>query len=71
MNSQFQTDAIELMQEVHVGLAVAVPELLVPVIRNADQLTLEIAISARLANAARKGTLGLDDFAGGAFTVSA
>ena len=26
MNSQFQTDAIELMQEVHVGLAVAVPE---------------------------------------------
>ena len=39
MNSQFQTDAIELMQEVHVGLAVAVPEgLLVPVIRNADQL---------------------------------
>ena len=74
MNSQFQTDAIELMQEVHVGLAVAVPEgLLVPVIRNADQLTLqEIAIeSARLANAAREGTLGLDDFAGGTFTVSA
>ncbi|NDG92719.1 MAG: 2-oxo acid dehydrogenase subunit E2 [Gammaproteobacteria bacterium] len=74
MNSQFQTDAIELMQEVHVGLAVAVPEgLLVPVIRHADQLTLqEIAIeSARLANAAREGTLGLDDFAGGTFTVSA
>ena len=74
MNSQFQTDAIELMQEVHVGRAVAVPEgLLVPVIRNADQLTLqEIAIeSARLANAAREGTLGLDDFAGGTITVSA
>ena len=74
MNSQFQTDAIELMQDVHVGLAVAVPEgLLVPVIRDADQLTLqEIAIeSARLANAAREGTLGLDDFAGGTFTVSA
>ncbi len=74
MNSQYQEDAIELMRDVHVGLAVAVPEgLLVPVIRDADQRSLQdIAIeSARLANAARAGALGLDDYAGGTFTVSA
>jgi len=74
MNSQYQEDAIELMRDVHVGLAVAVPEgLLVPVIRDADQRSLQdIAIeSARLANAARTGALGLDDYAGGTFTVSA
>jgi pyruvate dehydrogenase E2 component (dihydrolipoamide acetyltransferase) len=74
MNSQYQDDSIELMRDVHVGLAVAVPEgLLVPVIRDADQRSLQdIAIeSARLATAARAGALGLDDYAGGTFTVSA
>jgi pyruvate dehydrogenase E2 component (dihydrolipoamide acetyltransferase) len=45
----------------------------VPVIRHADRLHVrELAIdSARLANAARDGTLGLDDMAGGTFTVTA
>ena len=52
----------------------AVPDgLLVPVIRDADRLSLGgIALeSARLAKAARAGTLGLDDYADGTFTVSA
>jgi len=47
--------------------------LVVPVIRNADALSVrELALeSSRLAAGARDGTLGLDDYAGGTFTVSA
>jgi pyruvate dehydrogenase E2 component (dihydrolipoamide acetyltransferase) len=74
MNSQFGGTGIQLLNEIHVGIAVALPEgLVVPVVRNADQLSLkEIAIeSARLATSARNGTLGLDDYAGGTFTISA
>ena len=74
MNSQFGGTGIQLLNEIHVGIAVALPEgLVVPVVRHADQLSLkEIAIeSARLASSARNGTLGLDDYAGGTFTISA
>jgi len=74
MNSQMNPDGIHLISEVHIGIAVALPEgLVVPVIRNADQLDLkELAIeSARLAKAAKEGTLGLDDYSGGTFTISA
>ena len=74
MNSQFDGTGIQLLNEIHVGIAVALPEgLVVPVVRHADQLSLkEIAIeSARLATSARNGTLGLDDYAGGTFTISA
>ena len=74
MNSQMNPDGIHLLSEVHIGIAVALPEgLVVPVIRNADQLGLkELAIeSARLAKAAKDGTLGLDDYSGGTFTISA
>ncbi len=74
MNSVFGEREITLIEEINIGLAVAVPEgLLVPVIRNVQNLGLrDIAIeSARLASAARAGTLGLDDYAGGTFTVSA
>lgn len=74
MNSQMGTSEITLMSEVHVGIAVALPEgLVVPVIRHADLLSLkEIAIeSARIASAAKEGTLSMDDYAGGTFTVTA
>jgi len=74
MNSQFGGTGIQLLNEIHVGIAVALPEgLVVPVVWHADQLSLkEIAIeSARLATSARNGTLGLDDYAGGTFTISA
>ena len=74
MNSQFGADEILLMGEVNVGMAVALPEgLVVPVIRHADQMSLkEVALeSSRLARAARDGSLGLDDYAGGTFTVTA
>jgi pyruvate dehydrogenase E2 component (dihydrolipoamide acetyltransferase) len=45
----------------------------VPVVRNAADLSVkEIAIeSSRLASLARDGALGLDDYAGGTFNVSA
>lgn len=74
MNSRYSDDGVHLLSEVHVGIAVAVPDgLLVPVIRHADQLDMKaLSIeSARLASAARDGTLGLDDYAGGTFTISA
>ena len=74
MNSQFGADEILLMGEVNVGMAVALPEgLVVPVIRHVDQMSLkEVALeSSRLARAARDGSLGLDDYAGGTFTVTA
>jgi len=74
MNGCFGETDIILHDHVHMGIAVALPEgLVVPVIRNADSLTLkEIAIeSARLAAAARQGNLGLDDYAEGTFTVTA
>lgn len=74
MNSEFRETEIALLTGVHVGIAVAIDEgLLVPVIRDADQRDLKsISLEAsRLADAARTGTLGLDEMAGGTFTVSA
>ena len=74
MNSQFLGAEIALMTEINVGMAVALPEgLVVPVVRNVDQLPIkELAReTSRLAIAARGGTLGLDDYAGGTFTVTA
>jgi pyruvate dehydrogenase E2 component (dihydrolipoamide acetyltransferase) len=74
MNSQFMGDEIVLLEEINVGMAVALPEgLVVPVVRGVDQLGVkELAMeSSRLATAARDGSLGLDDYAGGTFTVTA
>ncbi len=74
MNSQLGETEITLLSDIHVGIAVAVPDgLVAPVIRNADELSVkEIAVeSSRLATFARNGTLGLDDYAGGTFTISA
>jgi len=74
LNATMHETEIELIPEVHVGMAVAVTDgLLVPVIRDADRRPLkEIAAeSSRLAEAARTGTLGLDDMAGGTFSVTA
>lgn len=73
LNATMHETEIELLPEVHVGMAVALPNgLLVPVIHEADRLPLkDIAVeSARLAEAARAGTLGLDEMAGGTFSVT-
>jgi pyruvate dehydrogenase E2 component (dihydrolipoamide acetyltransferase) len=74
MNSVFGATEITLLGDVHVGIAVAIDTgLVVPVIRNADTLSLKALAfeSARLATAARASTLALDDMAGGTFTVTA
>jgi pyruvate dehydrogenase E2 component (dihydrolipoamide acetyltransferase) len=74
MNSIFGPESISLIEDIHIGFAVALSEgLVVPVIRHADRLSIkEIAAeSARLAQAARAGTLGMDDYAGGTFTITA
>lgn len=73
LNARVEPDAIVLEPAIHIGLAVALESgLVVPVIRNADALDLrELAReTARLAEAARAGTLGLDDYAGQTFSVT-
>ncbi|MFV2091235.1 MAG: dihydrolipoamide acetyltransferase family protein, partial [Pseudomonadales bacterium] len=73
MNSQLTESELVLKGDIHVGMAVALEDgLIVPVISNADRLSLrETALeSARLAEAARSGSLSVDDLHGGTFTVS-
>lgn len=73
VNVRLTENALEQMQDVNIGVAVAVDQgLMVPVIRGADQKSID-AISREsraLAEAARAGALGLDALAGGTFTVS-
>jgi len=73
MNSRFTDEGILEVGEVNVGMAVAVDEgLLVPVIRNADQLNLGgiRSESRRLAEAARSNRLAPEELQGGTFSVS-
>jgi pyruvate/2-oxoglutarate dehydrogenase complex dihydrolipoamide acyltransferase (E2) component len=73
LNARVTEQAVELLTEVHVGLAVALDSgLVVPVLRHTDELSLsEVALeTARLSGAAREGALGLDDFEGGTFSVT-
>jgi pyruvate dehydrogenase E2 component (dihydrolipoamide acetyltransferase) len=66
-------DEIIQQEQVHLGMAVAVPGgLIVPVIRDADQLTLEaLSRTAKdLSVRAREGKLGVDEYKGSTFTVS-
>ncbi|MEM8766073.1 MAG: dihydrolipoamide acetyltransferase family protein, partial [Pseudomonadota bacterium] len=74
MNSQLTDTALVRKGDVHVGMAVALPEgLIVPVLKHADELTLEEIAreSARLAAGARDGSLTPDDLQDGTFTVTA
>ena len=73
-NSQIDGNDIVLLEEINVGMAVAVPDgLVVPVIHGADQLELaEIAMeTSRLAEAARNKKLSLSEMEGGTFSVTA
>ena len=73
VNVSFAEDRLILKKQVHIGMAVALEQgLIVPVIRNVDQLSV-LAIareSQRLAGLARTGKLRPEDFSGGTFTVS-
>ncbi len=73
MNASFTPGGIQLHRHVHLGMAVAVADnLLVPVIRNADELSIKgLAVAAgRIVGLARSGKLGPDDLRGGTFTVN-
>jgi len=73
LNATLLGNEIELLQDIHVGFAVQVDEgLLVPVVRDTDRRTLsEIAAERRrLVEAARDGSLTVDDVTGSTFTVT-
>lgn len=73
VNSRTDGTAVWIRKRVHLGLAVSVPNgLVVPVIRDADRLSLTELHdrAAAVAVAAREGTLSPDDMTGSTFTVS-
>jgi 2-oxoisovalerate dehydrogenase E2 component (dihydrolipoyl transacylase) len=71
-NANWTEAGLVAKRRVNIGVAVAVDDgLIVPVIRNADQLSihgLNVAI-ADVASRAKNGKFKLDDFGGGTFTV--
>jgi len=73
VNSRFTDAGIVRHERIHIGVAVALPGgLLVPVIRNADELSLAgIARTLNdLVNRARDGLLKPDEIRGGTFTLT-
>ncbi len=73
INVSFAEDTILFKKRINIGIAVALEQgLIVPVIRDADRLSLtEIAReSQRLSEAARSGKLKPEEFQGGTLTVS-
>ena len=73
VNATLSDDQVHQMQDVNLGVAVAVKDgLLVPVIRRADQKSIDqISRESRaLAESGRSGTLPLTSLEGGTFTVS-
>jgi len=73
INARLYSDGLEICDEVNVGMAVALPNgLVVPVIKNADTLSIEqITKRAKeLATQAKEGKLLPDEMSGGTFTVT-
>ena len=73
MNAKFTAEGIYVNKDVNVGIAIGLPtNLVVPVIKNADQLSIKgLAIAAgELIDKARRSKLGVDDLGGGTFTVN-
>lgn len=74
LSSSVEGDSIIVKKDIGIGMATALPSgnLIVPVIKNADQLNL-VGLAKQvngLANAARTGKLKPDDTAGGTFTLT-
>ena len=73
MNASFHESGIAMHRHVHLGIATATEgNLVVPVVRNADTLSirgLALAASA-VVERARNGKLTVDDLSGGTFTVN-
>jgi len=73
INSVFTPEEIIEKAEINIGVAVALQEgLIVPVIRNADMLSVGqiAAVSKELSAKAKAGALNPDEYNGGTFTVS-
>jgi 2-oxoisovalerate dehydrogenase E2 component (dihydrolipoyl transacylase) len=73
MNAKFTPDGIYVQKDVNIGIAIGLAtNLVVPVVKHADQLSIKgLAIAGgELIERARKGKLGVDDLAGGTFTVN-
>ena len=73
LNSAWSEEGIVLKKRIHIGVAVGVEEgLVVPVIRDADQLSISGLTHAvqKLTDRARAGRLALEDVQGGTFTVN-
>jgi 2-oxoglutarate dehydrogenase E2 component (dihydrolipoamide succinyltransferase) len=74
VNISVEEDKIILKKDINIGVAVALPSgnLIVPVIKNADQLNI-IGLTKHvndLARRARANKLGPDDLSGGTYTIS-
>ena len=74
LNSSIDGDKLIVKKDINIGMATALPSgnLIVPVIRNADQLNL-VGLTKqvnKLANAARNNQLRPDDTSGGTFTLT-
>jgi 2-oxoisovalerate dehydrogenase E2 component (dihydrolipoyl transacylase) len=73
MNAKFTAEGLYVNKDVNVGIAIGLAtNLVVPVIKRADQLSIKgLAVAAgELIDKARRGKLGVDDLAGGTFTVN-
>ncbi len=72
-NAHLVGEEVRVLDEVNLGVAVAIPEgLVVPVIRNADGMSLlELAQEVRqLARKAKSRSLGAEEMTGGTFTIT-
>jgi len=73
MNARFVEQGIEVHKNVNIGIAIGLAtNLVVPVIKNADKLSIKgLALAGgELIDKARRNRLGADDLAGGTFTVN-
>jgi pyruvate dehydrogenase E2 component (dihydrolipoamide acetyltransferase) len=73
MNATLIGDEVHQLDTIHIGVAVALPDgLIVPVVRDADRMSLEEIAGEirRLAEGARDGTLSVDEVTGGTFTIT-
>ncbi|MFN8597817.1 MAG: 2-oxo acid dehydrogenase subunit E2 [Anaerolineae bacterium] len=73
LNATLVDDQIQLLDDIHIGVGVALDEgLIVPVIRHTDRLSVaEIGAKLRdLGAKARSNTLAIDEVTGGTFTIS-
>ena len=73
INASYTPEGVVYKKDINVGVAVALDEgLIVPVLRNADQYSLQglSAATKDMATRAREGKLLPDEYTGGTFTVS-